>query len=56
MTIGETLLDLTVEYQAAKERHEGWPSLPGTPAGRTPQVIAAEYAEALKELLSPVDN
>jgi hypothetical protein len=54
MTIGEKLLNLTVEYQAAVQLREDWGQQHGEDdlAGRTPAVIAAEYEQVLKELLS----
>lgn len=53
MTLGEQLLNLTVEYKASKESHEdGWPSMPGTPVGRRPEIIASEYEATLRELLA----
>lgn len=51
MTIGERLLDLTVEYQAAKAARDDWgPQFGGKPHGREPVEIAADYETALKEL------
>jgi hypothetical protein len=53
MTIGEQLLNLTTEYQAAVQLWEDWGQQhdEGDFAGRAPAVIAAEYEQVLKELL-----
>lgn len=49
MTIGEKLLNLTIEYSHSVEaRAHGM----GTPAGREPAVIAADYEAGLRELLA----
>lgn len=51
MSLGEKLLNLTVEYQqSVANREDGWPL--GTPVGREPSEIAADYEIVLKELLS----
>lgn len=49
MTIGEKLLELTAEYQQAKEA-EWWPQYNN--GGRTTEAIAADYEETLKTLLA----
>lgn len=51
MTIGERLLNLSAEYQQAKGAAE-WPQLAGQEPARAPEVIAADYESALRELLS----
>lgn len=48
MTIGEKLLNLTAEYNLAMESRA---YDMGTPSGREPSVIAAEYENSLRELL-----
>lgn len=45
------LLDLTVEYAAAKESGSWGESIPGKPA-RTLDEIAAEYGQALRVFLA----
>lgn len=53
MSLGEKMLELTVEYKAAKDsRADSWPSIPGTPVGRDLEAIAADYEAALRELLA----
>lgn len=52
MTLGKKLLDLTLEYQWSVENRTLWAGL-GTPSGRTPEEIAAEYEATLKELHTP---
>jgi hypothetical protein len=52
MTLGEKLLNLTVEYQAAvAARSEEWDEYGGKPVGREPSEIAAEYEDALRALV-----
>lgn len=53
MTIGEQLLNLTAEYQAAVKLRDdrGQQHEEGELAGRAPAGIAAEYEQVLKELL-----
>lgn len=46
MTTGESLLNLTVEYQQAKTALDAGQPLPG----RTPEDIAAEYEQELTSL------
>lgn len=49
MTLGEKLLDLSIEYAESKtSRTDGF----GFPAGREPSVIAEEYAITLRSLLN----
>lgn len=52
---GERLLDLVLEYQQAKEAEERtfveFGAI-GTPGGRDPEVIAADYEAELRALLS----
>jgi hypothetical protein len=43
------LLDLQAEYAEKKSRDEGWGDLSG---GRTPEVIAAEYGDTLRQFLN----
>lgn len=50
MSIGEKLLNLTIEYAAAVEARDMYAELPGVPRERTPAVIAAEYEAALRKL------
>lgn len=53
MTMGEKLLQLTLEYQHATQTEEGhWDHLPGTPVARTRQEIAADYEDTIRELLA----
>lgn len=52
MTLGEKLLKLTAEYNRSVEAREYGM---GKPAGREPSVIAAEYEDSLRELLSLSD-
>lgn len=53
MTLGEKLLSLTVEYQQSMVARSGWGDVfDGEASGREPAVIAAEYEEALLELLA----
>jgi hypothetical protein len=51
-SLAERLLDLTIEYAASKDSRLGVYSDIGTPEGREPEVIAEEYAGALRELLA----
>lgn len=51
MTLGETLLNLTTEYQQAVTARDGWDVLGGEPGGREPSVIAAEYESTIRTLL-----
>lgn len=48
MTLGEKLLNLSAEYQQATASRE-WDM--GTPAGREPSVIAADYEDTILELV-----
>jgi len=51
MTLGEKLLNLTVEYRDSQEARAS--AFAGSsPAGREPSVIAAEYEAAITELLT----
>jgi len=53
MTLGERLLDLTVEYHTSTDtRNVEYQHMPGTPTGRDPKDIAVEYEAALRELLT----
>ena len=57
MTIGKRLLDLTWEYKVSTDaRAESWGVDSGKAVGREPSVIAADYEEALKDLLQSVNN
>lgn len=47
MTIGEKLLDLTHEYQVAQQSMGD----EYAPTTRAPEVIAAEYEDAMRELM-----
>lgn len=51
MTLGEKLLDLTLEYRDAKAAGD-WPQHGGVAVHREPAVIAAEYEEAVRTLLT----
>jgi hypothetical protein len=54
VTSTERLLDLILEYQAAKDaRSDGWGAYGAlaTPTDREPAEIAADFAAALRELL-----
>jgi hypothetical protein len=53
-TLGEQLLDLTTEYQAAVQYRDTWArQVEGfTPAGREPAAIADEYQSKLRQLLA----
>ncbi|WP_284763349.1 hypothetical protein [Arthrobacter sp. efr-133-R2A-63] len=55
MSLGEKLLDLTFEYYAAVEadREAGGLDYMRRPNIRESKQIAAEYEEALRELLQP---
>lgn len=52
MSMGERLLELTEEYRLSREARSGAFSDIGTPVGREPSEIAADYESALRELLS----
>lgn len=52
MNLGEKLLNLSLEYQQSKaNRSADWDVL-GSPSGREPSEIAADYEAALRELLA----
>ncbi|WP_287163701.1 hypothetical protein [Rhodococcus sp. (in: high G+C Gram-positive bacteria)] len=54
MALGEKLLNLTLEYQQSVKVREPDPQhdhLGGTPVGREPSAIAAEYVDVLKTLV-----
>ena len=52
MGVGVRLLELAEEYRVAKaNRDEDW-GVPGTPLGRDPEVIAADYEAAVLELVT----
>jgi len=56
MTIGEKLLNLTAEYNAAVAHKEYMKAETGddrVSVGREPSAIAADYEAALRELLAP---
>ena len=52
MTIGEKLLNLTIEYQASLTAREWTHASGDAPAGREPSAIGAEYESTMRELLS----
>lgn len=55
MTIGEKLLELSAEYQQAKAVRDTYgQQYGGDLEGREPSVIAADYEQALRELLIQV--
>ncbi|MDR6557801.1 hypothetical protein J2809_002161 [Arthrobacter pascens] len=56
MTTGEKLLNLTLEYQRALDAAERSESNGVAQDARTPQVIAAEYEQTLKDLLGAASN
>jgi hypothetical protein len=52
-TAGRELLDLTCEYRDSVEaRSDDYADVGGTPTGRDPEVIAAEYATALRSFIT----
>ena len=51
MTIGEKLLDLTIEYQESKAARVSWNVYGAAPAGREPADIAADYSAAMRKLV-----
>ena len=55
MGFGKELLDLTVEYMRSLEtRATVWDSIAmGAPAGRDPEVIAADYERVIMSILAP---
>ena len=52
MTIGERLLDLTLEYKDTLEVRALMDEIDGSLLGREPAIIAAEYERVLRGLLS----
>lgn len=58
MTLGEQLLNLTVEYRASVTARDGWGDqfVGGNPHGREPVEIAADYELALLELVATRSN
>ncbi|QDF17980.1 hypothetical protein SEA_CLARK_31 [Gordonia phage Clark] len=52
MSTGKLLLDLTIEYQAALDARRPEFTGIGTPVGRDPEEIAADYEAAVVELVT----
>ena len=52
MTLGEKLLELTTEYQQAKEARDSYGDLGGVHTTREPAAIAADYEAVIKDLLA----
>lgn len=52
MTLGEQLLNLTVEYQQSVDVRDSKWGTEGAPAGREPSAIAADYEQIIRSLSS----
>lgn len=52
MTDAEKLLNLTIEYQESVSNRTTAAAYPGEALGREPEDIAAEYADALRLVLT----
>lgn len=54
MTLGEKLLNLSIEYSDTLQARALTDEIDESLIGRDPAVIAAEYEDALRELMNPV--
>lgn len=56
MTLGEKLLNLSIEYSDTLQARALTDEIDESLIGRDPAVIAAEYEEALRELIKPAPS
>lgn len=52
MTLGEKLMQLTIEYQESTQNRTSWADYGGEPAGREPSAIGVEYEETLRRFIA----
>ncbi|WP_301844411.1 hypothetical protein [Rhodococcus pyridinivorans] len=52
VSIGEQLLELTLEYREARDARSSHYGDVGTPTGRDPKVIGADFEKLMRELVN----